>query len=150
VPRCWERRFRGRDGDSRFWAFALGALGAYGVGLLASAPQALLGEPHSPAWWVFLGLVSGLCGFLAAALAARASRFELILSERCIELHRRQAAEFLSWDDVLGLELAPRGAAARLVLHGPARRLTVDRSLDRWDEALGLIRQHALVVPPPV
>jgi hypothetical protein len=148
VPRYWERRFRGRDRDSRFWAFALGALGAYGVGLLAAAPQAVQGEPHSPVWWVFLAVASALCGLLAAALAARAFRFDLVLSERGIEVRRRAGRECVSWGEVTGLELAPNRKPAHLVIHAPGRRLTVDRSLTGWDEAVGLVRQYAAVAPP--
>jgi hypothetical protein len=151
----WECRFRGFGEDQRFRVFALAGIGVFGLGLLAGGRLALQGVAPSPAWWVFLGLVSAGCGALAAWVARRASRYELVLSSEGVELFRgRTRTEGLAWDEIRGLELvASRHSgnreAAYLLIRGPHHPLILTCELQGWNEAVTLLRQHAAVEPPP-
>lgn len=146
----WEHRFRGYLRDDRLWVFGVTWLATYGIALLGGMPLGLLGVPQSPGWWVFVAAVSCACGAAAARMAERAARYELLLSQDGIEFHtRRRGWERLRWDEVLGLELTPDPTPALLVVHGPGRQIVISADLPGWKEAVRLIRQHAIVAPPP-
>ena len=152
----WERRFRGHGDDQRFLVFALSGVAVFGVGVLAGGRLALLGVAPSPAWWAFLALVSSGCGALAAVLAHRASRFELVLSQEGVELFRgRNRTDALAWDEIRGLEfVASRHSRSAppvyLVIRGPHQPIILSSALQGWNDALTLLRQHAPVEPPPI